>query len=183
MATGIFFLFISSIQFMDFLFWIDLKNTMGINHITTILGPILNVCQPTILYLIKYIIFRPNIWSWKQGNLPIALANLAFFVYFVIQYMRYLSNERLVTSTKHGHLSWPWIKYFTPYPYLIMFALNIFYLFDIQYATLVFTITYLCLILSVKYFNYNIGELWCFFGSFIPLVFYIGTLPGGLLRG
>ena len=31
--TGIFLIFISLIQFMDFLFWIDLKNTIGINKL------------------------------------------------------------------------------------------------------------------------------------------------------
>jgi hypothetical protein len=42
-VSGTFLIFISFIQLMDFLFWIDLKNHLGINKITTILGPILNV--------------------------------------------------------------------------------------------------------------------------------------------
>jgi len=42
LASGIFLVFISMIQGMDFLFWIDLKNKLGINKITTIFGPILN---------------------------------------------------------------------------------------------------------------------------------------------
>ena len=31
--SGIFLIFISAIQFMDFLFWIDIKNKLGINKI------------------------------------------------------------------------------------------------------------------------------------------------------
>jgi hypothetical protein len=38
-VSGIFLIFISLIQFMDFLFWIDIKNEYGINKITTIIGP------------------------------------------------------------------------------------------------------------------------------------------------
>ena len=56
-TCAIFLIFISMIQFMDFLFWIDIKNIYGINKITTILGPILNVCQPVILYFIKYLYY------------------------------------------------------------------------------------------------------------------------------
>ena len=60
-VIGIFFIFISFCLFMDFLFWIDLTNKMGINRIATIVGPILNIGQPNILYIIKYIFYQPNI--------------------------------------------------------------------------------------------------------------------------
>ena len=83
-VAGIFLIFISAIQLMDFLFWIDLKNKMGINKITTILGPILNVCQPTILYLIKYFYYKPDVLSMNYFNLPMAILNLIYFIYFII---------------------------------------------------------------------------------------------------
>ena len=169
-VSGIFLMFISCIQFMDFLFWIDLQNTLGINKITTILGPILNVAQPTILYLIKLHYYRPNIATLYNYNLPIAILNLAYFIYFIIIYIKFLTTNKLTTGTTNGHLHWAWIKYTNPYFYLIVFAINIFYLFDFKYAFTLFIITYLFLALSVKYFHYNAGELWCFFGSFIPLI-------------
>ena len=171
--SGIFFVFISSIQFMDFLFWIDLKNKLGINKITTILGPILNVCQPVILYLIKYFYYRPNIFTLKHFNLPVALLNILYFINFIIIYITFLSNEKLITHTEHGHLKWPWIQYSNPYFYFLLLAINIFYLFNFNYALLLFVITYLFLYISVNYFSYNIGELWCFFGSFIPLIMFL----------
>ena len=65
-VSGIFLIFISVIQLMDFLFWIDLKNKIGINKVTTILGPILNICQPTILYLIKYFYYKPDVLSMNH---------------------------------------------------------------------------------------------------------------------
>jgi hypothetical protein len=169
-TSGVFFLFISAIQFMDFLFWIDLKNKYGINRIATILGPILNVGQPTILYLIKYLFYVPDFTTITDK--VVAVLNLSYFIYFIVIYINYLSTEKLVTGTEYGHLKWPWIKYANPSFYLVLFAINIFYLFNIKYALYLFSITYFFLYLSRKYFHYNTGELWCFFGAFIPLIMY-----------
>ena len=160
------------IQFMDFLFWIDLKNIYGINKITTILGPILNVCQPIILYSIKYLYYKPAVFTLQNYNLPVFILNILYLIYFINIYTQFLTKEKLVTSTKNGHLSWPWIKYSNPYFYLVLFAINIFYLFDFNYALVLFVITYFFLFISVKYFHYNAGELWCFFGAFTPLIMY-----------
>lgn len=172
-VSSIFLIFISFIQFMDFLFWIDIKNNYGINKITTILGPILNVGQPIILYLIKYFYFKPNIFSLQNYNLPVTIINFLYFIYFINMYIKFLSNEKLITTTNHKHLEWPWIKYSNPLYYLLLLAINIFYLFNIKYALVLFLVTYFFLLISVKYFFYNAGELWCFFGAFIPLIMYI----------
>ena len=171
-ATGLFLIFISLIQFMDFLFWIDIDNKIGINKLTTIAGPILNVCQPTIVYLIKLFYYKPNILSLQNYNLPIALLNIAYFIYFIVVYVRFLLNDKLVTSTQDGHLKWPWLKYTNPYPYLVLFAINIFYLFNFTYGLVLFSLVYFFLYISKKYFRYSVGELWCFFGAFVPLIMF-----------
>lgn len=171
-TTGIFLIFISLIQFMDFLFWIDIKNTMGINKVTTLIGPLLNVGQPLIFYLIKYIYYKPDIFQLK--HLPIMILNFLYFLYILKMYYTFIKNGNLTTTIgKYNILEWPWIKYNNYYYYLLLFALNIFYLFKFKYAFVFFSITYLFLYLSRKYFYYNIGEMWCFFGSFIPLIMYI----------
>lgn len=174
-VSGIFFIFISLIQFMDFLFWIDLKNNYGVNKIVTILGPILNVCQPIIFYIIKYLYYKPNVFTFKNYNLPVLVLNIFYLIYFIKIYIVFLTKEKLVTSTKNGHLNWPWIKYSNAQFYLILFAINIFYLFNFKYALVVFIITYFFLFISTKYFYYTAGELWCFFGSFIPLLMFFAS--------
>jgi hypothetical protein len=174
-VSGIFFIFIALIQFMDFLLWIDIHNKLGINKVVTIFGPILNVCQPIILYLIKYFYYSLNISTFTSFDLFIVLLNIAYLLYFIIIYKKYLETSNLITGIVNNHLKWPWIEYFNPIFYLILFAINIFYLFDFRYASLFFTITYLFLYLSFLYFNYNIGELWCFFGAFIPLILYFSS--------
>ena len=171
-VTGIFFIFISLIQFMDFLFWIDIKNKMGINKITTIVGPLLNAAQPLILFLIKYFYYLPPLDIFWSN--PVVMLNVIYLVYFVAGYARFLSNGKLTTTSNSSeHLSWPWIKYFNSYFYVILLAINIFYLFDFNYALFVFIITYICLIFSARYFSYNVGELWCFFASFIPFFIFL----------
>jgi len=172
-TSGIFLIFISMIQFMDFLFWIDVKNKLGINTITTILGPILNAFQPVIFYIIKYIYYQPDILS--AYNFPGFLLNVLYTIYFIIQYITFLSKGTLITKLKNEHLSWPWIPYDNPLFYLILLAINIFYLFKWTYSVTLFSITYFFLFLSVKYFSYHVGELWCFFGSFIPLLLFFAS--------
>lgn len=166
---GIFLIFIAGVQFMDFLLWIDLDNKFGINHIVTLIGPLFIFGQPLILYIIKLLYFRPKIWNFT--NIGIALLNILYFICIINMYITFIQNGELITSTSHGHLSWPWIKYInlTSYFYLIMLAINMFYLTKFNYSLLFFLITYLFFYLSVKFFSYNIGELWCFFGSFIPM--------------
>lgn len=171
MVSGIFFIFIAGIQLMDFFFWIDLKNTYGINKITTIIGPLLNVGQPIIFYIIKLFYFQPkNIFSMSHYNLPVFVLNLFYFIFLIKNYISFLTEGKLITGTSHGHLSWPWIKYSNPGFYLLLLAINIFYLMNLNYSLLLFFITYFFLILSTVFFSYNIGELWCFFGAFIPFI-------------
>ena len=175
-VSGIFLFFIALIQLMDFLFWIDLKNKFGINKITTIIGPLLNIGQPIILYIIKLIYYKPkNILSFKNYNLPVFILNFLYFIYLIVIYIKFIKNESLVTGTLNGHLSWPWIKYTNPLFYLVLLAINIFYLMNFHYSLILFLVTYFFLIISSIYFYYNIGEMWCFFGILIPIIILIGS--------
>jgi hypothetical protein len=88
----------------------------------------------------------------------------------MIGYSQFLKENKLTTGTSNGHLLWPWIKYSNPRFYLIVMAINIFYLMTFNYAFTLFIIIYFFLLLSVVFFSYNTGELWCFFGAFIPFI-------------
>jgi len=173
---GIFSIFVALIQLMDFLFWIDIKNKIGINNLTTIIGPLLNVGQPLILYLIKILYYNPDINLTKMNsNTFYAFFNLFYFIYLILMYTNFIQSGKLVTSTSHGHLSWPWIPYTNSTIYIIALALNIFYLTNFNYSLIVFIIIFLFLFLSTYLFSYNKGELWCFFGAFIPFILILGS--------
>lgn len=172
--SGIFFLFIAGIQLMDFLFWIDLNNSKGINKMVTLIGPLFNVGQPIILYIAKLLYFKPkNIFSLANYNLPVFILNFLYLINLIYGYISFINSGNLITGTNKGHLSWPWIKFSNAPFYLILLAINIFYLMNFKYALNFFLITYFFLILSVVFFSYNPGELWCFFGAFIPFIMVV----------
>ena len=167
-SFGVFFIFISLIQLMDFAIWTDLSNKTGLNRLATIIGPLLNVGQPLIMYFIKILVFTPFIiqidWFFYL--------NAGYALYLVKMYYDFISNEKLVTNVEKGHLKWPWLKYANPAFYLIMFVLNAFYLTDFQFSLVVSIITGFFLFMSHSYFAYHVGEVWCYFGAFIPMMIY-----------
>jgi hypothetical protein len=166
--TGTFFYFIVGIQLMEFLFWIDLDNKIGINHIVTLIGPLFNIGQPLILYLIKILYYKPT-----KINFLIGFINLMYFIYIIKVYGLFISESVLTTTThKNNHLEWPWLKVFNPYFYIILLAINIFYLTNFKYNLVIFLIIYFLFFLSYIYFEYNVGELWCFFSVSIPIIMY-----------
>jgi hypothetical protein len=172
MVFGISFIYISLMQLIDFLFWIDLDNKKGINKITTIIAPLVNVGQPTFFYLIKNIFYkRTNIIT----SISYLLANVIYFIYLLKNYFKFLNNNILITSVEKKHLKWQWIEYFSDPFYVTLLALNIFYLSNFKYSLIVFLITYFFLLISYKYFNYHIGEIWCFFGVSIPILILLGS--------
>lgn len=174
---GIFFIFIALIQLMDFIIWIDLDNNYYLNKLIGVIGPILNVCQPVILYIIKYLYFKPKI-SNLNLDLLVFILNSLYFTYFLSNYLNYLKSSDLITHVSHGNLRWSWLDYiktnksYLSYSYLILVTINIMYLTDMNYSFTLVSITYFFLYLSHKYFGYNVGELWCFFGAFIPGILY-----------
>jgi len=177
--TGIFFIFIALIQLMDFLLLIDLKNKIGINKIVSVIGPLLNIGQPLILYLIKLIFYNKDniedIFSLLNYNFEILLVNLYYFISLVINYIKYLNNSTLQTIIINGLLIWPWIIYFSSSLYLLLLAINIFYLFPVNYGLILFSVIFLSLLLSKMLFKSNIVEMWCYFGTFIPFIMIILT--------
>lgn len=172
---GIFCIFIAFIQLMDFLFWTDLNNKRGINHIITLLGPLINTGQPVILYAIKYFYLKPKINLGYNENSFYILLNILYIVYLFNVYLNFISKGNLTTSTKYGHLYWPWIEFSNPIYYVFLLAINFFYLTNFTYSLMIFVITYFCLLLSYCFFYNNLGELWCFFGAFIPIILLFGS--------
>ena len=176
-VAGILLLFIAGIQFMEFLFWSDLHNKIGINRLATIIGSLFNMGQPSLIYIIKVLYFRPLI----QLD-TILILNFGYFAYLTYVYYRYLVNGKLTTSELvNGHLRWPWLKYINPVAFLFLFALNIFYLTDFGYSLVMFSVVYCTLLFAVVYLPKNVSELWCFMSTsvpatMLPLSYYINKI-------
>jgi hypothetical protein len=62
------------------------------------------------------------------------------------------------------------IKYFDFRYYAPILTINIFTTYIFNYALLFYLIVFIILIISAKFFKEHIGELWCFFSSYIPII-------------
>lgn len=166
LISGIFLMFIAGIQFMEFLFWTDIHNKLGINRVATIIGSLFNLGQPILIYIIKVLILRPTFHMDY-----VTILNLLYLVHLLYVYSSFLYNGPLTTSRViNGHLSWPWLKYASPEFFLLMFAINIFYLTDFSYSMVMFSIVYVILALAFVFFPRNVGEFWCFMSASVPAI-------------
>lgn len=174
---AIIFFWVSLMQIIEYLIWIDLecKKQIGTNKLAGMVGPMLNYLQPLIYFIV--------LGGTKFGN--ISFINIVYLLVFVIYYLMYLSRDRLCSKEgKKGHLSWAWssstppsknslnINRYMCYIYLGMVLMNV-VLFDDRYKFTGYIITAILLLLSNIYYQTNVGELWCFFVVFIPLIILI----------
>ena len=166
-SFGVFFIFISLIQLMDFTIWMDLGNKIGLNRIATMIGPILNVGQPLIMYLIKIVVFQHFHVDFMS------VLNIGYTLYLARIYYLFIKSGDTITKVEQGHLKWPWLKYTNPMAYLIMFVINALYLTEFRFSLFVTSFTLFFLFLSKSYFAYHVGEMWCYFGAFIPMLVYL----------
>lgn len=167
-TVSIFTLFIVVMQLFDYLFWTDLNNLNGINKISTLVASIINPSQPIILYIIKLLIYTPIHFTTR--DIILLLLNCIYTITVIVGYISFLKNGDLITNKSHKHLKWKWLKYYNGPFYLLLFALNIFYLSNLSYSLVSFILIYLFFGLSYLLFNYHVGEIWCFFGSSISLL-------------
>lgn len=171
---GNFFFFVIFIQFMEFIFWIDLDNKLGLNKIMTIIGSIINMMQPVLLYLIKVIFIKPDIFSLKNNNLIVLIINVFYTIYISNRYSDFLKNGKIITKKgKHNHLDWDWKNYYNDKFYPILVIINSFWLADFYYSLFFVFILSILFFISFTYYHYNYGELWCFFSISVPFLLYL----------
>lgn len=173
---GFYILFVGIMQLIDYLIWIDLDCKKGFNKLSGILGPLFNYLQPTILILALLIFTKLNFKSLNLFELFIIIVNILYFIYIIITYFVYLKGN-ICSNVKSGHLKWSWgnnniwiILYF------IVSGLNLILYYYYGYNLIPMILGILFLVLSIIYFNQNIGELWCFFVVLIPILEIIRQL-------
>ena len=162
-ATGLFLIYIGFIQLFEYLIWIDINNKKKYNKLGTIFGSIFNHSQPTALFVINTLVSNKH-------NLLLLMLNSIYYFYFLISLNKFFMNELMITKVVNNHLLWKWLDYFDFRFYAPMFTINIFTLYTFKYALLSFLIGFVILIISANFFKKHIGELWCFFGAYIPII-------------
>ena len=168
LIAGILFIYVAIMQILEYFMWIDLENKKGYNKIATILGPFFNYTQPSIIFIVKTLVLN-------KYNIFITLINLIYYIYFIFRYSTFLTSEKMITSIYDKHLHWGWEKYFNFYIYIFILILNIFIFINIKYSLLISFFIFTIFTFSNIYFKKHIGEFWCFFISYTPILICIGT--------
>ncbi len=164
LIVGLYFIFVSFMQFLDYLMWSDIDNKDGINHYSTLLAPLFNYLQPNVLFILCQNIYQ-------KYNIFYFLLNLIYFIYVIIKYLKFISDKNnLITSVKYGHLYWKWKKDFDHPYYFLITIFNIFVYMPLLYGTIFIIVGLFTVLIAFKYFYNNTSELWCYFASFLPLI-------------
>lgn len=168
LATGLIFIYVSLMQMVDYFIWNDLDNKKNYNKSSTIFGAFLNYTQPTIIYLVKSLIFH-------KTNSIINLINLIYFTYFIYAYNIFLNSNELITHVSNKHLYWAWTKYFNFFIYIITLIINCYIFINFKYFVMLIAFIIGCLILSYFKFKEHVGQFWCFIVAYTPILICLST--------
>lgn len=166
MTIGFFFIFVSLMQYVEYLIWNDLEcKTDGANKFAGTIGFLLNYLQPTMLLLLSlYFIKNKNIT--KDDALPIII-NAIYFCYIMNKFRIYMKTDTC-SAELNGHLEWVWRDYDSYLYFHIVLLINIFcYMMNLNGAV-AFSISYLYMFISKYNYSKHVGEFWCLLVTTIP---------------
>jgi hypothetical protein len=173
-TIGYFFMFVSLMQLVDYMIWVDINCTTGLNRLAGYIGPILNNFQPTILYLLSRKYLDNNSNSLINSKY-LLVANIVYAMYTTAMYASYVDKNKLCSGTQNtGHLLWAWRKDFNYLFYQLMMLLNILMFLNDKMMMTSILISYILFFVSYKFYSTNIGELWCYFVIYIPMLILTG---------
>lgn len=168
-VIGIFIIFVSLMQLIEYFIWVDLDCNKGLNKISLLLGPILNHLQPIIIFILCNIYLKSN--NIIQPKLMYLLI-IIYLIYIIERYYNYVkeNKNKCIGTNSSGHLDWPW-KY--NFNYIFYFIIEIIILTNYTNnfnIILFYSVSYVLFFLSMFKFKKNIGELWCFMVPGTPLI-------------
>lgn len=163
---GYFFIYVSLVQFLEGFMWLDQGCRRGLNLMSTRLIRLIVYLQPLVVYLI---------FGDRHHSRPKLVANIIYTVWAL--YL--LSTSRLEPCSRpnrEGHLGWNAQLQSVASLLIPYFALFIWNLYGglrppmnlISILSMVISFG-----LSRYFFDYSIGEMWCFFGCLIPLLIFL----------
>lgn len=168
-VIGLFYIFVSFMQLIEYFLWKDINCKTGLNKIGFTLGPIFNHLQPIILFILCMIFIKSSNIIPKTFFIFLIIL---YLIYIIKKYIDYILNnsDQCVQPNETGHLEWIW-KY--NFNYIFYFLINLLVLINYyknKNITITLIISYILLFISINKFNKNIGELWCFMVTGIPLI-------------
>jgi hypothetical protein len=174
--VGYFFGFVSSMQGIEFLLWIN-QDCNNINKFISLLGMILNHLQPIILSILILLLNNNLSTTTKQ----IIILSTIIYAIVITAYSFQLKeeNDKCTLKNEFKHLEWKWndMKNKTIVYMLFLFMLILLFYVgtpDKKSGVILSAISLISYLIS--YFIYKdekvIGALWCLFASFTPILWY-----------
>ncbi len=168
-TIGIFFMFVSIMQLLEYLLWSDIECTNGQNKFASTVGPLFNHFQPIVLLVLSSYYLQSN---GIISNDFLILTNVLYSAYVMYEYYYYVSNKKneCVKLNEQKHLDWNWKYDFNYYFYNIVMIINVINFCNNKNFTAFTVASYALLLISINKFNKNIGEFWCLMVTGVPLL-------------
>jgi hypothetical protein len=168
-AIGVFFIYISFAQFIEYLIWSDLNCNKGYNKFASKFGPLLINLQPVVLYAVlsSYVPSSDVI----PKNIMLILNGL-YVIYVLYKYSSYIKKEEnsCTTTNCKNHLNWKWKYDFNYIFYQALMFLNFINYYKNSQIFTLFVVVYILFFISYLKFNENIPELWCLLSTGVPII-------------
>lgn len=169
-AVATFFIFISLIQLMEYFMWKDIKCETGENYVASIIGPLINLLQPVVMFAIYCYFLNSNV---NNNTLSCIIgANIIYCIYVLYLYENYLNDKNNLCTkvNEDNHLTWNWLKNYKSALYVFFLLLNSIPFLSYNEIIVSIVMSIATLIFSQTNYKKNIGELWCFASTGIPLI-------------
>ena len=195
---GLFSIFTSFMQLIDLMMWLDLDCKTGLNKVASIVGPILNYLQPTIIFILTLFVLNfsksghilsKSIKNIKGINKQFThsnelnfnkLLNIFYIISMIIRAYNYYSNtSKFCTNIVDGHLKWGWSSnksesIFHPLFYGIVAILNLYSINpNSNYMKLTIILYLSQYFISKVFIKTHVSEIWCLASTSIPIVLLI----------
>jgi hypothetical protein len=158
-------------QLVDFFLWRN-QTCNRTNYITNIVGIILNHLQPIVLGILILVINTDLSYQDVRTILYILLVYICTMVPYTWQC---IVKTQCTLKNQNNHMDWKWnsmyAAIFVYFVYLVTLFL-LFYWFVPVYGFLYAFAVVCTLIFSIIFYNNEIGNMWCFFTIFLPILYY-----------
>lgn len=166
-TMGCFFIFVSLMQYVEYLIWTDTKCVNGNNKLAGSIGPLLNYLQPAVLFV--FILIFLNKQTSNDNMIPITL-NICYVMYILYKYYVYRKKDKICSYPKDGHLVWAWINHYDYILYNIVMIFNILYFCTDASSRIALGVSYFYFLISMLKFNEHMPAIWCYTVTSVPLI-------------
>lgn len=170
---GYYFIYVSFMQFIDFLLWRH-QVCDDYNRMISLMGMLLNNSQPIVLGMI-ILLFNP-----KHQNIIVGL--MLLYLCVIIPYsIPFVTDKKLQCTLKgkENHLLWNWnlLKYNEIMYFIYLFVVCGLFIYGLTNYKIGFISAFIAIITYVSslflYAQKYVGTIWCYYSVFIPIISYL----------